>query len=497
MGLTVEEIRDRAERLRSALVEEMLEGFTGRKPWPEYAPLYAGQRVLAWEASAPVIERELASSSGERERRLRRLLAWAAEHQVRAATAPLDDEFSHWHATAAVDLDGRRVPVGQLRSMIQAEQDRAARDELTEVRAQAWEEVGPLQLDRLNRWRTAAAELGYGPYREAVQRLGGLNLAHLASEAERLLAATRGIFAVALDLHLDRWLGLAKGEARAHDIDWLSRMDWLEAPCDEATILAAIRRDLAAIGLDLEEDGRVDLDVEPFPGPGMRATCAPVRVPDRVVLFVTPTTTPKACRSLLREVGEALHWSRTDPSLPFEYRAIGDVAVAEAVGFLFADLAVDRDWVREVRGLDGQRLDDYLEVAAFLDLFHLRRVAGRLLFDIEVCVSERPGSLGPRWAERMEEATGLRYDPRLFLERIGQRLGTARELRARILAALLGRSLRERFGARWYRDPGAGAFLRSWMAGGLSRNADERAALLGVERLGTDLLVDGLRERLA
>lgn len=496
MGLTVEEIRDRAERFRAAVIEEMLEGRSGRKPWPELRALYAGQRVLSWEAASPAIERELAGASGEQERRLRRLLGWAAEHQVRSDVAALDDEFSMWHATASIELDGRRVPVRQLGALIESSADRATRQRLAGLRCEAFEEISPLQLDRLNLWRTSAEELGYGRYRDAVQRLSGLNLAFLAREARILLDETEEIYRAGLGRELRHRIGVGIEEAEDHDVSRLGRMDWLGVPCEESGILDAARGDLDACGLALEDEGRVDLQVEPFPGPGMRPCCAPVQVPGRVVLFVTPTSTPRACRQLLRELGQAVHWSRADPSLPFEYRAIGDVSVAKAHGLLFAGLAQSPAWSETSRGLSGETLEEYLRVASLLDLFEARRVAGRLLFDLELCESDRPGVLGPRWAELMSEATGIRHDPRRYLERLGQRFGAARELRGRMLCAVLERELRNRYGDAWFRSPQAGAFLREWLSGGLSRDAAELAELLGATGLAAGPIVQAARERL-
>jgi len=496
VGLTVREIRDRAERFHAAVLEEMFEGMSGRKPWPELQPLYATQRVLAWEETAPAIERELAGASGESERQLRRLLGWAGEHQVRVDNADLDDEYRMWHSTASVELDEMQVPVRRLGAMIESEADRQARRRLADIRAEAHAIVVPLQLDRLNRWRTSAEELGYGSHRQAVQRLSGVNLDATLREARRLLSETGELYEAELDRQLSRHVGDVGGEAEAHDIEWLARMDWLDLPCRETSILDTVRSDLAEIGLDLEEGGRVELTVEAFPGPGMKAFCSPIRVPDRVVLFVTPTVTPGACRKLLWEIGETVHWSRTDPSLPFEYRSIGDRSVPEAHGALFADLALNREWVRRARGIEGRPLEEYLRLAAFLDLYHLRRLAARLQFDLEVCESDRPGSLGSRWVELMYEATRVRHDPRGFLTRLGQRFGSARELRARLLAAPLARALEERFDTDWFRNPRSGKFLGQWLAGGLSRDATELSEFLGQPGLVADPVVATIRDRL-
>ncbi len=496
MGLTVRGIRDRAERFHAAVLEEMFDGMSGRKPWPELQPLYATQGLLSWEETAPAIERELAGASGEYERQLRRLLGWAGEHQVRSDNADLDDEYRMWHSTASVELDDKRVPVRRLDAMIESEPDRQVRAGLADIRAEAHSVIVPLQLDRLSRWRISAEELGYGSHRQAVQRLSGVSLGSTLREARRLLSETRELYDAELDRQLTLHLGDVGAEAEAHDIEWLAGMDWLDLPCQESSILDTVRTDLSEIGLDLEEGGRVELTIEAFPGPGMKAFCSPIRVPDRVVLFVTPTLTPGSCRKLLWEIGETVHWSRTDPSLPFEYRSIGDRSVAEAHGALFANLALNPDWVRRARRIEGTQLEEYLRLASWLDLYDLRRLAARLQFDLEVCESDRPGSLGTRWAELMYEATRVRHDPRGFLTRLGQRFGSARELRARLLSATLARALEERFDADWNRNPRSGKFLRQWLAGGLSRDAAELSELLGQPGLVADPLIATVRDRL-
>ncbi|MCK5449137.1 MAG: hypothetical protein KAJ43_13380, partial [Gemmatimonadetes bacterium] len=102
MGLTTAEIRDRAERFRAAVFEELHDARSGRKAWPELAPLFEAQGILASSRTLPVIERAMASAEEEEERQLRKLLRWAARHHLEAHNARLDDEFSYWRATAKV-----------------------------------------------------------------------------------------------------------------------------------------------------------------------------------------------------------------------------------------------------------------------------------------------------------------------------------------------------------------------------------------------------------
>ena len=147
------------------------------------------------------------------------------------------------------------------------------------------------------------------------------------------------------------------------------------------------------------------------------------------------TSSVPGIRTLLRELGRALHWAYTSPLLPFEFRALGDDSVVDAHATLLGSLGRSPAWVKRAFGMEGESLGKHVRLAAFLELHAVRRMAARLLFDLELSESDRPGAMGPRWAELMNEATGFRHDPRGYLSQLGQRFGVARRLRGRLLAA--------------------------------------------------------------
>jgi hypothetical protein len=495
MSLTVREIRDRAERFEAVLAEEMFEARAGRKAWPEVGPLYAGQSILRFDLAGPAIQRELASATGDERRCLERLLAWVAEHHLKAANAGLDDEFAQWLASASVPHDGGEIAVRKLPALVRSTEDRPARRSYAMLRAELLDDVLPLQLDRLNRWRTASRELGFGGYRQALQRLTGLSLAGVQAEGRRFLELTGEMYRAHLGGHLAEHFGLSAVDAEHHDAEWLNRQVWHDGVSDEASVLETLGEDLRTIGLPLEAEGRIELAVEAFPSPGMRPACHAVRVPDRVLVLVTPTSSVPGLRTLLREIGRALHWAYTSPLLPFEFRVLGDHSVLDAHATLIGALGRSPSWARHALGLEGDELSEYIRFGAFLELYALRRMVARLVFDLELAESERPGALGPRWAELMNEATGFRHDPRTFLSRLGQRFGVASRFRGRMLAALLTRELETRFDEDWYRNPDTGDFLRDWFAEGLTCDAAKRAERLGGS-LTCDELVASLSRRL-
>jgi len=227
----------------------------------------------------------------------------------------------------------------------------------------------------------------------------------------------------------------------------------------------------------------------------MRPACQAVKVPDRVLVLVTPTTSVSGLRTLMREIGRALHWAYTSPLLPFEFRVLGDRSVLDAHATLIGGLGRSESWVRRAFGLEGDELAAYVRFGAFLELYALRRMAARLIFDLELSESERPGAMGPRWAELMEAGTGFRHDPRAFVAQLGQRFGVALRFRGRMLAARLTRELETKFDEDWYRNPATGPFLRDWFAEGLTHDAGTLAERLGGP-LNSDDLVASLTRRL-
>jgi hypothetical protein len=392
--------------------------------------------------------------------------------------------------------EGREIAVRKLPGLVHSSEDRPTRRAYAELRAEALLEVLPLQLDRLNRWRIATKEVGFGDHLQSTQRLYGLSLRGVEREGRRFLAETEDAYQEHLGRHLVEHLGLAAVDAEAHDAEWLNRQKWLDGLIDEATCLETLGEDLRSIGLPLEAEGRIELTVEPFPSAGMRPACMAVRVPDRVQILVTPTTSVPGIRTLMREIGRGIHWAYTSRSLPFEFRALGDESVVDAHATVFGGLGRSPTWVRRVTGLEGEPLAAFVRTAAFLELFAVRQMVGRLTFDLELAQSDRPGAMGPRWAELMEEATGFRHDPREYLSGLGQRFGVARRLRARMLAALITTELESTFDEDWFRNPRSGAFLREWFGAGLTFDAEEMALKLTADGLNSDVLAASIHRRL-
>ena len=493
MALGVAEIRDRAERLKAAVARERYEVNAGLKAGSDFAAVYGTHELVTGADVLPVIQRELAEAAGEERRRLRYLLAWVAEQKVEASLASLEDELRRWETEAEVALPGEeRRPLRGLRRAVENEPDRARRRELERRRSEKTAEALPLRVELLHREREAVQDLGFGSFMEARERLSGLNIRGLEREAVRVLTTTEDGYRRLLQAQARHRLDVDPAALDRSDVRWLARAPWLDGSFSLAGHLETLRTDLRALGLPLEADGRVRLDLEERPLKAGRSFCAPLRVPEEVVLVVPPTGGLLDCERLLHETGHTLHLAYTDEQLPFEYRSLGDGAVTETFAILFETLLLEPAWVRHASGLDETGVRAQQELMGFLALYRLRRQAARVLYEIELYASDRPGEMGARYAELMSGATGVTYDPRTYLEEVDRGFWVTRQLRAWMLMPVLRRQLHERYADAWYRNPGAGLYLHELFSAGQREDASQLAGHLGVERLSSGRLLEAV-----
>ena len=113
------------------------------------------------------------------------------------------------------------------------------------------------------------------------------------------------------------------------------------------------RRTLADLGIDLKSQENVTLDLDERPNKSPRAFCAPIEVPDRVVLVIQPIGGPDDWRALFHEGGHTEHFAHTSRDLSMEEKRLGDNAVTEGWAMLLQHLTDEPAWL--TRRLDFPR----------------------------------------------------------------------------------------------------------------------------------------------
>jgi hypothetical protein len=284
-------------------------------------------------------------------------------------------------------------------------------------------------------------------------------------------------------------------EASPSDLSRLMRAPEFDAGFPAERALTALHETLAGLGIDLDRQPNVELDVEARPGKVPRAFCAPIRVPDRVVLVVLPQGGQEDYAALFHEAGHAEHFAHARRTLPAEERVLGDNGVTEGFAFLLEHLTGDAGWL--AARLDFARSDQFVRFSAFVTLFFLRRYCAKLRYELELHSGAPLLSLPGRYAQLLTSAVGVPYPESDFLEDVDGGFYCTCYLRAWAFEAQLSEWLRERYGQSWFAQREAGSLVRELWELGQSLNADALLREATGQNIDFGVLSDRAREALS
>ncbi|MGH2996729.1 MAG: hypothetical protein ACRDM9_10490, partial [Gaiellaceae bacterium] len=459
--------RAEADRFIAALDEEYYLHFAGHKDAFELEPIYERFADLTTlDACRRVGEAAAAGGAGEKE-----LWRFACEGYLGNLTRAEAEEIAGLEASLAAEMDGEEIPFRMLRPTIANESDRTRRERLDAARIELAEEhLTPRYVTIAGAHREATRALGAPTYRELYERFG-FPLEPLAAQCRAFLAETEDLYVAAIDGLFRRRVEVPLEDARRWDVPRLFRAnEWDEAfPGDR--MLPALEWTLAGLGIDLRAQENVHLDIESRPKKSPRAFCAPIEVPERVMLVIQPIGGPDDWHAFFHEAGHTEHFAHVSPDLPVEARRLGDNAVTEGWAMLFEFLVNRPAWLS--RRLDFARPDDFAAEAGAGLLYLVRRYCAKLLYELELHGDGELDAMRPRYVEWMREATKLEPSATDFLSDVDAGFYSSCYLRAWALEAQLRSFLEEEYGSAWFTRREAGSLLRELWAEGQRLTADE------------------------
>jgi hypothetical protein len=326
-------------------------------------------------------------------------------------------------------------------------------------------ELAPLRRERFQREKELIEAMEIAPtFNATFEALSGVDLSMLVAECEQFLRDTQAMWDDVYAETVRSKLGIDPAEATRADALHLLRAQEFDANFPSSSMEASVRRQTAEMGIDPDAGGRIIFDTGEREGKRARAFCAPVRVPDEVYLVLRPHGGQADYRTLLHELGHALHFAYTRPDYPFEWRWLGDNSVTEGYAMLLDHLMHDAGWLARYTELGRRHAPTFLRTVGFEELHFLRRYCAKLIYETALYGGDvRWDALPDLYVERLTSATTFRYDGADAFVDVDPRFYAARYLRAWQLQALLTETLVERFDEDWWRNPRAGP----WVIGAL------------------------------
>jgi hypothetical protein len=479
-----------ADRFIAELDEETYLHYAGLKETYDVAPIYERHERLTELDTALAL-----GTSVDGDRRRRELWKFACEGYLGNSVSEEAEKVAELEATLTVTVDGEEIPYRMLRPRLMNEEDREVRARIEEARnAVTEEQLNGLELHAAQVVQREAQRLGAASYAD-LYRSFGFPLDDIADQCRRLLADTEALWEEVGDRFFRSRVGIGLHEVARWDVGRAWRgADWDSAfPPDR--MLPALEATLADLGIDLRAQANVELDLEERPSKDPRAFCAPIEIPDRVVLVMKPQGGPDDWRTLFHEAGHTEHYAHTAPSLSPEERRLGDNAVTEGWAMLLEHLTIDAVWLE--RRLDFPRPYEFAAEGATQLLWVVRRYCAKLLYELEFHSAEDVTALRPRYVELLTDATKVEPAPGDYLNDIDEAFYASQYLRAWAFEAQLRAHLRERFGNAWFSRREAGSLLRELWTEGQKPTADELLREVTGDALELAAVGDRIREALA
>ena len=481
--------RERADRFLAELEEEAYSHFAGLKPKLELGAIH--------ERYSDLTSLEQARWMGERvdgDGRMRELWRFACEGYLGAVTRAEEERLATLQAGLKADLGGEQIAFRMLGPEIANSGDRKRRGRLEQARCALVEkELNPILLDLRGRLRAAVLQLGSDSAVDLYRRFG-FPLDDLASQAGAFLAETEDLYERALERLLDMRLGLRLDQVARYDTPRLFRAKRWDAAFPGERMLSALKATLAGLGTDLRSQQNVEIDVASRPSKTPRAFCAPIEIPGRIVLVISPIGGPDDWRALFHEAGHTEHYAHTSADLPFEYRRRGDDAVTEGWAFLFEGMISTPAWLTRLLGEDEAR--ELSWEGAVQKLYFVRRYCAKLQYELELHAATDLTKMPARYVELQHKATMIEPSAADYLRDLDEGFYCTSYLRAWAFEARVRAHLCKLFGPAWFAKPEAGMLLRELWSQGQRLNADELLRELDGSHLELLALAAELRETL-
>jgi len=466
--------RRRAEQFTGALDLEAYQHFAGLKQDCDFTAVYERFPDLFTLDAVRDLRRAYEAAVGDDERRqLSFLLNLGIEGFLGNETKEVSDEIANVESRAKISVDGEEIGLRYSSVVLANEPDRDRRRRIAEARLDVVRALlNPLLDQRWRRQHELVGELGYESYVTLFAEVRAVDLHLLRAVCQTFLQETEGLYQRTLDKVARAKMELTWPELAHYDLPYLFRAPEYDHVFREDLLLPTFERTLEGLDISLADQPNVHIDAEVRELKSPRAFCAPVRVPAEIYLVVMPKGGQDDFQALLHEGGHTEHFAHTSPELPFEFRHLGDNAVTEGFAFVFDHLTLNGDWLEAYLGYADA--DDYLRFANLVELYFLRRYAGKLAYETEF--HEEHGALdamADRYHDLLSDAVQIEVPAASYLSDIDDGFYVSSYWRAWMLEGALRMILQDDYGMDWFRNPKAGEWLKMLWSTGQKFSADQ------------------------
>ncbi len=486
----IESYSAEADRFIAELDEEYYLHYAGHKDKLELEDIYGRHSRLT-----DLGEVQKVGAAVDGDRRIRELWQFGCEGYLGNFTREHAEKLAELEAELEVQVDGETIPYRMIRPEMANEPDRGRRERLDRAMWEATEEhLNPVYLDGVEIVRRELPSLGANTYVELYEKFG-FRLKELAAQCEGFLADTERLYEEQMGRASRELLGLSLDELARWDVQRMVRSPQWDEGFPPDKMVPALKTTLSDLGIDLDRQENIHLDIEQRPSKTPRAFCSPIEVPEKVMLVIQPIGGADDWRAFFHEAGHAEHFANTSRDLTMEERRLGDVAITEGWAMLMQHLTDEPAWL--TRRLDFPRPDEYAAEGMLWLLFFVRRYSAKLLYELEFHQADDVRSMAKRYSEILGDALKFEISEANYLADIDSGFYVTSYLRSWAFECQLRDHLREQYGNDWFTRREAGSLLRELWSLGQQPTADELLKDVTGAEIEMSAVAERVRERLS
>jgi hypothetical protein len=460
--IDLEQIRRDVEACERGINEEYYLNLSGQKDELDTASVMDRCPTLGDREAVDLIAARRQIAEPDEERKLKYLHDITVGFYLDNVVKDLTDAKETEETKLTIDVNGEEMAYRMSGVTMVNEDDRPKRHAIHDARLRAIGGLNSILEERMGKLHNTAVDLGYANYTMLYKNIKRINFTSLLNEIKEFSQRTDKLYREKMS-EMTENLGLKPEEAEKHDISYLLRAKQFDPHFEKGNSLPALKETLKGIGIDLESQKNIIVDIEEREKKTPRAFCAPLEIPSKIMLVTMPQGGYSDYSSLFHEAGHAEHLGSVNPDEPMEFKYLGDNSVTESFAFTFDYLLTDRNWVNEY--IKMPNVDEYMHHAFVEKLFFIRRYGAKLEYEMKLHTDGLPG-MNTVYKSVLEASMVFKHPEEHYILDVDDGFYCAQYLRAWIFHAQLIDLLKEKFGEKWFLNPKSGKYLSNlWSVG--------------------------------
>ncbi|MCD6238775.1 MAG: hypothetical protein J7K51_05555 [Thermotogae bacterium] len=382
--------------------------------------------------------------------------------------------------TKVTEIEDKSIPFRQLPILISTTPDRMLREKYDHAFSDLLKQYEDDYVFIVEKQFKMAKELGYKNYIDMVIDIKKIDVTEVKENAERFLKETEESYSTLLEYFAEKYLQMRSKDMTQADMNYLLQGQRFNKLFTIGRLMDTVKKTLLSMGIDMDSQKNITLDVEDRKMKFSRAFVTPIRIPSDIRLVLQAKGGFENYKTTLHESGHLEHFANADGKMNFALRALGDRAVSEMYAFLIQYFTISIEWCEEMMGFSDL---NFLNFALFDKMYSLRRCCARVLYEIKLYSADKVEKIDEVYSNIFSNAVKVKYNSNRYLYDLDMNFHSMENLRAWFGETQLRSFFLTYFGRYWFENYHAGKMLKRLWHYGTKYKVDEILRMLGIDNI--------------